>query len=156
MLFFIFLLVEKFPRCRSRGTVPKFRPRRKNFVQASSRIACASFWHAKSRRKSNSSMKKRSRKRFVACIVGFCPFISSTLFFPRFFAAQKLLSLRSQDRKANARVQAMLKRTKAANKGVLDDPKISQNTAVTAASKNIPSILFSAIWTAVHSAVVLC
>merc|ERR1712071_188615 len=44
----------------------------------------------------------------------------------------KLLSLRSQDRKSNARVQAMLKRTKAANKAVLDEARNSLNTAVTA------------------------
>ena len=47
--------------------------------------------------------------------------------------SQVLLSLRSQDRKSNARVQAMLKRTKAANKAVLDEAKNSLNTAVTAA-----------------------
>jgi len=44
---------------------------------------------------------------------------------------QKLLQLRAQDRKSNARVQAMLSRTKAANKAVLDDVKKSTNTAVT-------------------------
>ena len=48
------------------------------------------------------------------------------------FLRQKLLSLRSQDRKSNARVQAMLKRTKAANKAVLDEARNSLNTAVTA------------------------
>lgn len=44
-----------------------------------------------------------------------------------------LLSLRAQDRKSNARVQAMLKRTKSGNKAVLDEAKNSLNTAVTAA-----------------------
>ena len=41
--------------------------------------------------------------------------------------------MRAQDRKSNARVQAMLKRTKAANKAVLDDVKNSLQTSVTAA-----------------------
>ena len=48
---------------------------------------------------------------------------------------QVLLSLRAQDRKSNARVQAMLKRTKSGNKAVLDEAKNSLNTAVTAAGK---------------------
>lgn len=53
---------------------------------------------------------------------------------------QALLSLRAQDRKSNARVQAMLKRTKAANKAVLDDVKNSQNTAVTAAGNDFKAL----------------
>ncbi|EFX69414.1 hypothetical protein DAPPUDRAFT_300972 [Daphnia pulex] len=48
-----------------------------------------------------------------------------------------LLSLRAQDRKSNARVQAMLKRTKSGNKAVLDEAKNSLNTAVTAAGLDV-------------------
>ncbi|KAI9555841.1 hypothetical protein GHT06_018358 [Daphnia sinensis] len=50
---------------------------------------------------------------------------------------EKLLSLRAQDRKSNARVQAMLKRTKSGNKAVLDEAKNSLNTAVTAAGLDV-------------------
>ena len=66
------------------------------------------------------------------------------LFFVKFLAnySQVLLSLRAQDRKSNARVQAMLKRTKAANKAVLDEAKNSLNTAVTAAGMYETHCLF--------------
>jgi len=50
---------------------------------------------------------------------------------------EQLLALRSQDRKSNARVQAMLKRTKAATKAVLDEARNCQNTAVTAAGLDV-------------------
>lgn len=52
------------------------------------------------------------------------------------------MQLRAQDRKSNARVQAMLKRTKAANKAVLDEAKNCLNTAVTAAGKTFMCMLF--------------
>jgi hypothetical protein len=54
-----------------------------------------------------------------------------------------LLSLRAQDRKSNARVQAMLKRTKAANKAVLDDVKNSLQTSITAAGKFATFIMYN-------------
>lgn len=51
--------------------------------------------------------------------------------FTRFSFLQALLSLRAQDRKSNARVQAMLKRTKASNKAVLEDVKGALNSTIT-------------------------
>lgn len=44
---------------------------------------------------------------------------------------QDLIALRSQDRKAFKRVQTMLKRTKSANKSVIEDAVDNVNTAVT-------------------------
>ena len=44
---------------------------------------------------------------------------------------QELLALRSQDKKSVKRVQSMLKRTKSANKSVLEDAIDYENTAVT-------------------------
>lgn len=51
---------------------------------------------------------------------------------------EKLLSLRAQDRKSNARVKAMLGRTKAANKSVLDEARNTLNTAVTSTGIDQP------------------
>lgn len=50
----------------------------------------------------------------------------------------KLLNLRAQDRKSNARVKAMLGRTKAANKSVLDEASNSLNTGKTSAAVDQP------------------
>ena len=44
---------------------------------------------------------------------------------------QELLALRSQDKKAQRRVQVMLKSTKSANKSVMEDAIDNVNTAVT-------------------------
>lgn len=46
------------------------------------------------------------------------------------FFSQELLALRSQDKKSVQRVQSMLKRTKSANKSVLEDAVNYENTAV--------------------------
>ncbi|KAG8225833.1 hypothetical protein J437_LFUL004762, partial [Ladona fulva] len=51
---------------------------------------------------------------------------------------EDLLALRSQDKKANKRVRAMLKSTKAANKAVIDDARDDVNTAVTMAGPSQP------------------
>lgn len=47
------------------------------------------------------------------------------------FFLQELLALRNQDNKAKKRVQVMLKRTKSANKSVIDDAIDTVNTADT-------------------------
>lgn len=46
---------------------------------------------------------------------------------------KELTSLRSQDKKSFKRVQSMLKRTKSANKSVIEDAKDDVNTSVTIA-----------------------
>ncbi|XP_071452746.1 protein SPT2 homolog [Hetaerina americana] len=50
----------------------------------------------------------------------------------------ELLALRAQDSKANKRVRAMLKSTKAANKAAIDDARDDVNTAVTMAGPSQP------------------
>lgn len=50
----------------------------------------------------------------------------------------KLLALRSQDKKATRRVNVMLKRTKSANQAVMDDALDADNTAVTLAGPSQP------------------
>ncbi|XP_046395694.1 protein SPT2 homolog [Ischnura elegans] len=51
---------------------------------------------------------------------------------------EELLALRAQDSKANKRVRAMLKSTKAANKAAIDDARDDVNTAVTMAGPSQP------------------
>ena len=46
---------------------------------------------------------------------------------------QELLKLRAEDKKSVKRVQSMVKRTKSANKSVLEDAIDHNNTAITAA-----------------------
>lgn len=45
---------------------------------------------------------------------------------------QELLALRNKDKKSFKRVQSMLKRTKSANKSVIEDAIDNVNTAITA------------------------
>ncbi|XP_022900928.2 protein SPT2 homolog [Onthophagus taurus] len=51
---------------------------------------------------------------------------------------EKLLELRSHDKKATRRVSVMLKRTKSANKAVIEDAKDADNTAVTLVGPSQP------------------
>lgn len=46
---------------------------------------------------------------------------------------QELFALRNKDKKSNKRIQSMLKRTKSANKSVIEDAVDNVNTAITAA-----------------------
>ncbi|KAJ8878343.1 hypothetical protein PR048_018920 [Dryococelus australis] len=56
----------------------------------------------------------------------------------RMAVGRELLELRSHDTKAKKRVQAMLKRTKAANKSVIEDAVDDNNTAVTLGGPSQP------------------